>query len=139
MNVHGISFPLLWEDAYRSSGILRLSLSKPFSLWVNNSLKSRGATHVQGGVCKRYQDQTYAVTIKSVTNYLLLFISIGEIYMKISWISMKYQDQTYAITIKINGKNRDEQGRNQNVLLKILICEDEMHYPNPTQDRKSVV
>ena len=26
------------------------------------------------------------------------FVSIGEIYMKISWISMKYQDQTYAIT-----------------------------------------
>ena len=34
---------------------------------------------------------------------------------------------------KINGKNCDEQGRNQNVLLKILICEAEMHYPNPTQ------
>ena len=56
MNVHGISIPLLRVDAYRSSGILWLSLSKPFSLWVNNSLKSRGATHVQGGVCKRYTD-----------------------------------------------------------------------------------
>ena len=56
---------------------------------------------------------------------------------------MKYQDQTYTITTivriqpcKINGiygRNCDEQGRNQNVLLKILICEAEMHYPNPTQ------
>ena len=51
---------------------------------------------------------------------MYFFVSIGEIYMKISWISMKYQAQTYAITTiiriqpsKINGiygKYCDEQG-----------------------------
>ena len=68
MNVHGISFPLSWEDAYRSSSILWLSLSKPFSLWVNNSIKSRGATHVQGEYARdtdNYKDQASKLEIEN--------------------------------------------------------------------------